>query len=44
MAGTIAVGFASDAFGSGSPYLAFSIIGGKFVAAIIIFRKSSNHF
>ena len=44
MAGPIAAGFASDAFGSGSPYLAFSIIAGMFVAAITIFRKGSNHF
>jgi hypothetical protein len=44
MAGPIAAGFASEAFGSGSPYLAFSIIGGMFVAAITIFGKGSNHF
>jgi MFS family permease len=44
MAGPLAAGFASDVFGSGSPYLVFSIIGGMFVAAIIIFRKGSNHF
>jgi hypothetical protein len=44
MVGPIAAGFASDVFGSGSPYLAFSIIGGMFVAAIIILRKGSNHF
>ena len=44
MAGPIAAGFASDVFGSGSPYLAFSIIGGMFVAAITIFRKGSKHF
>ena len=44
MAGPIAAGFASDVFGSGSPYLAFSIIGGVFVAAITIFRKGSKHF
>jgi MFS family permease len=44
MAGPIAAGFASDVFGSGSPYLAFSIIGGIFVAAIIIFGKGSDHF
>jgi hypothetical protein len=44
MAGPIAAGFASDAFGSGSPYLAFFIIGSMFVAAITIFRKGSNHF
>jgi hypothetical protein len=37
-------GFASDAFGSGSPYLAFFIIGTTFTAAIAIFRKDSNHF
>jgi MFS family permease len=44
MAGPIAAGFASDVFGSGSPYLAFSIIGGVFLAAITIFRKGSKHF
>jgi MFS family permease len=44
MAGPVAAGFASDAFGSGSPYLAFFIIGSMFVAAITIFRKGSNHF
>jgi MFS family permease len=44
MAGPIAAGFASDVFGSGSPYLVFSIIGGMFVAAITILRKGSNHF
>ena len=43
-AGPIVAGFASDAFGSGSPYLAFFIIGTTFVAATIIFRKGSNHF
>jgi MFS family permease len=43
-AGPIMVGFASDAFGSGSPYLAFFIIGATFAAAIAIFRKDSNHF
>ena len=43
-AGPIAAGFASDAFGSGSPYLAFFIIGTTFAAATIIFRKGSNHF
>jgi MFS family permease len=43
-AGPIAAGFASDAFGSGSPYLAFFILGSMFVAAITIFRKGSNHF
>jgi MFS family permease len=44
VAGPIAAGFASEAFGSGSPYLAFSIVGGMFIAAITIFGKSSNHF
>jgi MFS family permease len=42
--GPIIAGFASDAFGSGSPYLAFFIIGTTFTAAIAIFRKDSNHF
>ena len=42
--GPIMAGFASDAFGSGSPYLAFFIIGITFTAAIAIFRKDSNHF
>jgi hypothetical protein len=44
MAGPTAARFASDVFGSGRPYLAFSIIGGMFVAVITIFRKDSNHF
>ncbi len=43
-AGPIAAGFASDAFGSGSPYLAFFIIGTTFAAATILFRKGNNHF
>ena len=44
-AGPIAAGFASDAFGLGSPYLAFFIAGSMFAGAIAIFRKSSNnHF
>src|SRR5918997_1053055 len=43
-AGPIMAGFASDAFGSGSPYLAFFIIGAMFAAAITIFRKGRNHF
>ncbi len=43
-AGPIVAGFASDAFGSGSPYLAFFIIGTTLTAAIAIFRKDSNHF
>jgi DHA1 family multidrug resistance protein-like MFS transporter/DHA1 family quinolone resistance protein-like MFS transporter len=43
-AGPIVAGFASDAFGSGSPYLAFFIIGTTFAVATIIFRKGSNHF
>jgi MFS family permease len=43
-AGPIAAGFASDVFGSGSPYLAFFIIGSTFAAAITIFRKGRNHF
>lgn len=38
-AGPIMAGFASDAFGSGSPYLAFFIIGTIFTAAIAVFRK-----
>ena len=42
--GPIMAGFASDAFGSGSPYLAFFIIGTTFTAAIAVFRKDSNHF
>jgi hypothetical protein len=37
-------GFASDAFGSGSPYLAFFIKGTIFTTAIAGFRKDSNHF
>jgi MFS family permease len=44
MAGPIVAGFASDAFGSGSPYLAFFVIGSTFAAAITIFRKGRNHF
>jgi MFS family permease len=43
-AGPIMAGFASDAFGSGSPYLAFFIIGTTLTAAIALFRKDSNHF
>lgn len=43
-AGPIMAGFASDAFGSGTPYLAFFIIGSMFAAAITIFRKGRNHF
>jgi MFS family permease len=43
-AGPIVAGFASDAFGPGSPYLAFFIIGSTFAAAITIFRKGRNHF
>lgn len=43
-AGPIVAGFASDAFGPGSPYLAFFVIGGTFAAAITIFRKGRNHF
>jgi MFS family permease len=43
-AGPIMAGLASDAFGSGSPYLAFFIIGTTFTAAIAVFRKDSNHF
>jgi MFS family permease len=43
-AGPIVAGFASDAFGSASPYLAFFIIGTTFAGATIIFRKGSNHF
>jgi MFS family permease len=42
-AGPIAAGFASDAFGLGSPYLAFFIAGSMFAVAIAIFRKSSNN-
>ncbi|MDP9462892.1 MAG: MFS transporter, partial [Thermoproteota archaeon] len=37
-AGPIMAGFASDAFGSGSPYLAFFVIGTTFTAAIAVFR------
>lgn len=44
MAGPIVAGFASDAFGPGSPYLAFFVIGSTFAAAITIFRKGRNHF
>lgn len=43
-AGPIMAGFASDAFGPGSPYLAFFVIGSTFAATIIIFRKGRNHF
>ena len=43
-AGPIVAGIASDAFGPGSPYLAFFVIGGTFAAAITIFRKGRNHF
>lgn len=43
-AGPIMAGFASDAFGSGSPYLAFFVIGTTFTAAIAVLRKDSNHF
>lgn len=43
-AGPIMAGFASDAFGSGSPYLAFFVIGITFTAAIAVFRKDSKHF
>ncbi|MDW0121367.1 MAG: MFS transporter [Nitrososphaeraceae archaeon] len=43
-AGPTAAGFASDAFGPGSPYLAFFVIGSTFAAAITIFRKGRNHF
>jgi MFS family permease len=43
-AGPIMAGLASDAFGSGSPYLAFFVIGTTFTAAIAVFRKDSNHF
>jgi len=43
-AGPIMAGFASDVFGSASPYLAFFIIGTTFTAAIAVFRKDSNHF
>jgi MFS family permease len=44
-AGPLAAGFASDAFGSGSPYLAFFIIGTALATAITIFRKKgSKHF
>src|SRR5687767_8972537 len=43
-AGPIVAGFASDAFGPGSPYLAFFVIGSTFAAAITIFRKGRNHF
>jgi len=40
----IMAGFASDAFGSGSPYLDFIIIGTIFTAAIAPLRNDSNHF
>lgn len=43
-AGPIVAGLASDAFGPGSPYLAFFVIGSTFAAAITIFRKGRNHF
>ncbi len=43
-AGPIMAGFASDAFGSGSPYLAFFVIGTTFTAVTAVFRKDSNHF
>ncbi len=43
-AGPVVAGFASDAFGSGSPYLAFFVIGIMFAIGIVIFRKQSNHF
>src|ERR671919_535857 len=43
-AGPIVAGFASDAFGLSSPYLAFFVIGSTFAAAITIFRKHRNHF
>src|ERR671919_49864 len=42
--GPIVAGFASDAFGLSSPYLAFFVIGSTFAAAITIFRKHRNHF
>lgn len=44
MTGPIMAGFASRAFGSGSPYLAFFIIVTIFAIAIAAFRKDSNHF
>jgi hypothetical protein len=37
-------GFASDAFGSGSPYLAFFIIGTMFTAEQLQHLEDSNHF
>jgi MFS family permease len=43
-AGPIMAGFASDAFGLSSPYLAFFVMGSTFAAAITIFRKHRNHF
>lgn len=43
-AGPVMAGFASDVFGSGSPYLAFFIVGIIFASTIVIFRKDSNHF
>jgi MFS family permease len=43
-AGPIMTGFASDAFGSGSPYLAFFIIGIMFASTTVLFRKDGNHF
>jgi MFS family permease len=42
--GPIVAGFASDSFGSGSPYLTFFIIGSALATAILIFRKGRNHF
>jgi uncharacterized membrane protein YbaN (DUF454 family) len=42
--GPIVAGFASDAFGSGSPYLSFFIIRSTVAAAIIISTKGRNHF
>jgi MFS family permease len=42
--GPIVAGFASDAFGSGSPYLTIFIIGSALATAVLIFRKDRNHF
>jgi hypothetical protein len=40
----IMAGFTSDAFASGSPYLAFFIIVIIVATVIAAFRKDSNHF
>lgn len=38
-AGPLVAGFSSDAFGSGSPYLAFFIVGSMLAGSIALFRK-----